>query len=108
MYKTRRSTQCVDSVRHNHDVSHKEFLKQVQNGPLICDLLAEAAKQHCLPRHAQESCKDAPMRCRIVEAYQRIIWKSTPAPKQFKSQACKPGWDEDDIEADPQFIRDHS
>ena len=48
------------------------------------------------------------MRCRIVEAYQRIIWKSTPAPKQFKSQACKPGWDEDDIEADPQFIRDHS
>jgi len=41
--------QCVDSVRHNHDVSHKEFLKQVQNGPLISDLLTQATKQHCLP-----------------------------------------------------------
>ena len=36
--------QCVDSVRRNHDVSHSEVLKQLQNGPLICDLLTQATK----------------------------------------------------------------
>jgi hypothetical protein len=54
---------CVDSVRRNHDVSHSEVLKQVQNGPLICDLLTQATKQHCLSIHAKESCDDAPLGC---------------------------------------------
>ena len=54
---------CIDSVRRNHDVSHSEVLKQVQNGLLICDLLTQATKQHCLSRHAKESCNDARLGC---------------------------------------------
>jgi len=55
---------CVDSVRRNHDVSQSEVLKQVQNGPLICDLLTQATKQHCLSINVKESCDDAPLECR--------------------------------------------
>ena len=55
---------CVEDIRRNEEVSQSEVVKQMQNGPLISDLLTEVTKQHCLSINVKKSCDDVPLDCR--------------------------------------------